>query len=271
MDIFISWSGLKSGACATAIREWLPCVMQSVKPWCSSEDISKGARGGLEIAQKLGSVNFGIVCLTPSNMHNEWIHFESGALSKSLDGSALFTLLLGLQPADIKPPLGHFQHTRATKTELMKLVQTINDKSSAPLAHAVLSASFEAFWPKLESTINSLPEDSVPPPTTRPDREVLEEILSLVRGQGQKHAISEDEEGRKRRMTTTLTFADGYLRERGYKPSLSGHIRDDEFILKIIIMGTEYEVKSPFDIPLSEAMSQVVSELKVIADNEIPF
>lgn len=215
MDIFISWSGNRSGACAKALRDWLPCVMQSVKLWCSSEDIAKGARGGQEIAQKLESVNFGIVCLTPSNLKNEWIHYEAGALSKNLDNSALFTLLLGLQPTDVKPPLGHFQHTQINREEILKLVQAINSKAEKMLSSEVLSATFEAFWPKLESIFQTLPPESTPTPTKRTEKDLLEEVLSILRRQGQKSVTTSETPSEQRKAVALAAFAEGYARGRG--------------------------------------------------------
>jgi hypothetical protein len=44
MEIFISWSGDLSKKIAEQLKIFLPSVIQSLKPFYSSEDISKGKR-----------------------------------------------------------------------------------------------------------------------------------------------------------------------------------------------------------------------------------
>jgi len=53
MDIFISWSGPRSGAVAEALKKWLPMIVNAFKPWLSSADIDKGARWSTDVAAKL--------------------------------------------------------------------------------------------------------------------------------------------------------------------------------------------------------------------------
>ena len=60
MKVFISWSGERSKQVARALFEWIPCVIQAVKPWMS-EQIAKGARWSPEIAKELEETRFGIV------------------------------------------------------------------------------------------------------------------------------------------------------------------------------------------------------------------
>jgi hypothetical protein len=272
MEIFISWSGPKSGACATALKTWLPCVIQSVKPWCSSEDIAKGARGGLEIAKKLGEVNFGIVCLTPGNLHNEWIHFESGALSKNLDGSALFTLLIDLQPPDVKPPLGHFQHTRATRADVLKLVEAINGKLEKPLDKMLLSSSFDAFWPQLEKSLDSLPDEGIDSPKARPEREILEEILSTVRGQ-QNSRVSDPTDALRRKARDFGVFAEAFLRGRKLEGQPKIGLSGDSLTVTYPVNGANHTVSIPQTSTWLEAKELIADHIveNTFSDADVPF
>ena len=72
MQVFISWSGVRSKEVAVAIADWLSQVIQAVDPWISS-DIDKGARWSPEIAGRLEESKVGIVCLTKENLDNRWI------------------------------------------------------------------------------------------------------------------------------------------------------------------------------------------------------
>jgi hypothetical protein len=82
MDVFISWSGERSRAAAEALRSWLPKIINAIKPWLSSEDIDKGSRWGTDVASRLETAKAGIICLTPGNLHSDWILFEAGATIK---------------------------------------------------------------------------------------------------------------------------------------------------------------------------------------------
>lgn len=68
MKVFISWSGPRSKAVAEALRDWLPDVMQALKPWVSSEDIRKGKQWNLELTRELEGTHVGVICLTPENL-----------------------------------------------------------------------------------------------------------------------------------------------------------------------------------------------------------
>jgi hypothetical protein len=182
MDVFISWSGERSRAAAEALRGWLPKIINAIKPWLSSADIDKGARWSTDVASRLEGAKAGIICLTPGNLHADWILFEAGALSKTLRNTFVCPFLIGLEPSDVKPPLAQFQATKAQKNDILQLLKTLNTAlgdNALPEAH--IDEAFEVWWPKLESQLSALPKEETQTKIHRPDRELLEEILALVR------------------------------------------------------------------------------------------
>jgi hypothetical protein len=115
--------------------------------------------------------------------HNDWILFEAGALSKRVESTHVCPLLFGLEPSDVDWPLAQFQLTPATKGDLFRLLKTmIEALSEHAIPETDLSEQFEVCWPKLDEKLRNLPaEESKRQP--RQERELLEEILALVRSQ----------------------------------------------------------------------------------------
>ncbi|MBH2846078.1 toll/interleukin-1 receptor domain-containing protein [Serratia marcescens] len=192
MELFISWSGERSRAIAEVIREWVPCVIQAVKPYFSPDDINKGQRWSSEISNKLEASKVGVVILTPANLDAPWLMFEAGALSKSLETSRVCPLLFGVTPADVIGPLVQFQCSEFSETEAFKLLHSINDAlGDEKLEDKILRNSFDVFWPILESRIKLIldaPDISKEKSNVRNDRDILEEILRLTRKTAYSHA-----------------------------------------------------------------------------------
>ena len=126
MEIFITWSGPRSQFVAIELHKWLPKVVNAFKPWLSCADIDKGSRWASDIAIRLQNAKAGIVCVTPGNLHADWLLFESGALSKQVSGAYVCPLLIGLEPSDVKGPLSQFQITRLIKSDVLQLLKTLN-------------------------------------------------------------------------------------------------------------------------------------------------
>lgn len=182
MEIFISWSGVRGEALAKALRMWLPKVLQSLKPWISASDIEKGARWLKEISEKLDKTNFGILCLTPENINEPWILFEAGALSKALGHSSVCPILFNFSPSELNGPLSQFQATKLEQGDMLKLLQTINRAlGSDALSDNQLEESFSLWWPKLEEEISSIPPLSKKSTKKKSERDILEDILKVVR------------------------------------------------------------------------------------------
>jgi hypothetical protein len=182
VDIFLSWSQPRSEAVAKALHAWIPLVLQPARPWLS-RDIEKGARWDDVISRKLESCDFGIVCLTPENLHSDWLLFEAGALSKKVNDARVCTYLLDLKPSDVTGPLSKFQHTTVTKDDTRALLFTLN----AILAELGLDSdrfrqTFDQWWPELEQRLAAA--ESQPVATlsaARGTEDKIDEILLTVR------------------------------------------------------------------------------------------
>ena len=186
MKVFISWSGEPSKTVASFLHEWLPSVIQSVRPWMSASDIDAGRRWTGELGKELQQSNFGIVCLTGSNQHAPWLVFEAGALAKTLDESHLVPYLIDLAPTEITGPLSQFQAKRANKDETWGLISTINSVAENALTEGYLRRAFEAGWPELEQTLGDLPSEPTSASPRRTADEMMEEVLTLVRDLAQR-------------------------------------------------------------------------------------
>jgi len=187
MKVFLSWSGSRSKEVAEILGDWLGDVIQAVEPWISS-DISKGTRGDEKIATELKKAKVGIICVTPENLKENWIMFEAGALSNT--DASVCTFLLDLKPTEIEPPLAQFQHTQVEKKDVQKLVVDINHVvekvGERSLDAKRLDNIFNRRWPDLEKELNKIVKSEAKPyKEIRSDRELLEEILEIVRRQGE--------------------------------------------------------------------------------------
>ena len=185
MKVFIAWSGDVSEKVADGIHNWLPKVIQAVEPWMSEHNIDKGGRWNPEIAKALSDTNFGIVCLTPENLDSRWIHFEVGALAKSVEESLIWTYLFNVRPSNVKQPLGQYQHTIAKKEDTKKLLATINRTVKERGENAIISSAFndvfEVWWPKLDDYLGTIQVSETSSTVRRSERELLEEAIDLIR------------------------------------------------------------------------------------------
>lgn len=195
-NVFLSWSGDRSRQVAAHLRDWLPLVVQSIRPWMSDDDIGKGSRSLEEIADALNSVKAGIICLTPESLSSPWLLFEAGALSRTFrDKANVCTFLIGgLKPTEVKAPLGQFQATIAEKEDMRRLVAKLNDLIQVPpLPEKALDRIFERMWVDLEKDLESLPSAPAEAPARRLVEDIMEEILGLVRNQSDSlNAIRRD-------------------------------------------------------------------------------
>ncbi|QXV66268.1 toll/interleukin-1 receptor domain-containing protein [Mucilaginibacter sp. 21P] len=187
MKVFLSWSQQRSKLVAHYLKEWLPYIMQSIKPWFSPEDIHRGEQWFNAINKGISESTTGIICLTKENKDKPWILFESGALFKGIDKSRLFTLLIDIEPSElIGNPLYHFNHTRLIKEDLLKLIKDLNQLSDEPRDAGILTKMFETFWPDFEERLKEIfastkqANEDVADSNPDPQALMLENILQAV-------------------------------------------------------------------------------------------
>ena len=193
MKIFISWSGERSQQLAQALRDWLPLVLHFAEPWVSQSDIEAGDRWANEVGKELEASNFGIICITSENVSSSWILFEAGALSKSMQEGRVVPLLLDIEFKDVTGPLAQFQAKKLENLGLWEMLNSINRFSGHPVPDVRLKQLFDALWPELEKKVGEIPKGPKNSKPNRPQQEILEELVSSVRGlDGRFRDISDD-------------------------------------------------------------------------------
>jgi hypothetical protein len=193
MKIFITWSGARSKAVAQAVRKWIKSSLQATQPFISDRDIRRGARWREALRKELADTDNGIVCVTNANQEAPWLLYEAGAISKPENGHVC-TLLIDLNPADVRDPLGQFQHTLLTEESLREMLKDFNRRlpDGVKLDDETFNSSFDSNWPRFWSDIQAVikaPEIGEALPK-RQDREILEEILVTVRDISKTQAVN---------------------------------------------------------------------------------
>lgn len=182
MKVFVSWSGQKSKLLASAFKEWLPDLLQTVDVFMSQHDIEAGSRWGNELGIQLQEANFGIICITPENISAPWLLYEAGCLGKSIEHSRVVPYRIGIAATDVPFPLAQFQSVNADKEGTLKLLESINSINSTKLESERLQRIFEIFWQHFEKKIVEVGQIIESASPKRDPQDLLEEMLQIMRG-----------------------------------------------------------------------------------------
>jgi hypothetical protein len=185
LRVFLSWSGQKSRLVAEALRDWLPDVVNAVKPWMSEEDIEKGAVGAQKIAEALKDCRYGIICLTRQNQDRPWINYEAGALSKTVGDvdTRVAPLLIDFErKSEVTGPLSAFQMTMPTLEDVTRMVVGIDAVTDTPRESQRVQRVVKSLWEPLEAKIKTAQEiTAASPPPKRSADDILSELLEISR------------------------------------------------------------------------------------------
>jgi len=160
MKVFISWSGDRSKHRAMALRKFLEDVNHRIEPWMSEADIKPGARWGAELANELEKTSFGVVCVTKEALDSDWVLFEAGALSKSVNEGRVCPLLFGVRKADLKGPLSQFQCKEYSEEAIWDFLKTLNESMAEQgLEQQRLRRYHERDWPDFRDAISRMEKE----------------------------------------------------------------------------------------------------------------
>jgi len=190
VKVFISWSGVASREVALALADWFPSVIQSIEPFVSATDISKGANWAAVLQQELADSDFGVVCLAPDNLQSPWLNYEAGAIANSVE-SLVCPVLFHVEKEAVRAPMSQLQLTSLDKADVLLLMRSMNKATPSPLSVASLDNAVTMWWPKLEETLGKIDSPAgVGPaaPELEPEQpqievsEMVKELLQIVRG-----------------------------------------------------------------------------------------
>lgn len=188
MRVFLSWSKRRSQAIAEAWAVFLPDVLQVVETFLSSEDLQAGGRWTGDLADALGDMDHGIICITPENREEPWIHFEAGALSKKPGTAKVVPFLYELEGSQLHASLAQFNYRPFTREGVSQIVASINrDLGNLALDTDRLKRAFGKHFPDFEERLKQLPklteEEQRDVKPERKQDEMIAEILAIVRQQ----------------------------------------------------------------------------------------
>lgn len=159
MKVVLSWSGESSHELAKLLYDWLPQFLDGVSPWISSVDIASGRPWFNELKRALDDAEAAIVCLTPTNIHSVWLHYEAGAVVAKMDDPFVCPYLLGIEPVKVSGPLAQYQCREATKDGTLRLIRDINSAFDTPAAKHLIEGNFEAKWPAFQAALEAIEFD----------------------------------------------------------------------------------------------------------------
>jgi hypothetical protein len=195
MKVFLSWSGDRSKAVASALNDLLPSILQPVTCWMSEGGIAKGKPWFDQLAKELNAIVFGVFCVTPENKDSEWLLWEAGFLSSStaVGERHVAPLAIGMSKGSLAGPLSIYQGTDTNKEDLFRLVREINnavtEEKRVPVA--TLRKTYEYVWPDLEQRIAAAQSIRVNAPVVaKPStNDQLDQVVALLR-EGQRETAN---------------------------------------------------------------------------------
>jgi hypothetical protein len=99
-----------------------------------------------------------------------------------MQGTKVIPLLFNLEFSDISGPLAQFQAKKFERGGLAEVIHSINQSAAEPIPEDRVRQLFTALWPELEKQLATIPAEAPTEKHMRPAHEILEELVTGVRG-----------------------------------------------------------------------------------------
>ena len=185
--VFISWSGELSKHVATVWRDLVWEMFDGVDPFMSAKDIGAGERGLPLIDSELADTTFGIIVVTQDNQDSQWLNYEAGALSKNVPMWILASRhpwWTSLGGGDATGPISQFQAKLLDRQGIEDILVEIA-KNPPEGRRTVQSASGSSGRGTTNTEVGfseASRRSGKASKGNRPQRDVMNEILTIVRG-----------------------------------------------------------------------------------------
>ena len=163
MQIYFSWSGETSYRIALSLRELINTIFPRLDLWVPPDDIQDGKRWSSKLTRYLDETSIGVVCVDPTNYLSRWLHFEAGAIAKSIENENIRLVYFGLTAEDIQGPLAKFDGFNIKKDEILTFLEVIrSNMDHFTISYMELRANFDLHWTSFESKLAKLDVESIP-------------------------------------------------------------------------------------------------------------
>jgi len=99
-----------------------------------------------------------------------------------MQGAKVIPLLFNLEFSDISGPLAQFQAKKVERGGLAEVINSVNQSAEQAVPEDRARQLFSALWPELEKQLQSIPDEAPTEKHMRPQHEILEELVTGVRG-----------------------------------------------------------------------------------------
>jgi anti-anti-sigma regulatory factor len=146
MNIFLSWSGSRSGRAARALKHWVEVELAPLTAWASHEDLEPGVRWNRTLHEQLKGAVAGVLLVTRENLQSPWLLYEAGCLAIATSSHRIIPYLIDVFESQLPSPLKQFQCVPSSRDGAWLLIRELLKYVEPPRFEADVRRRFDATW-----------------------------------------------------------------------------------------------------------------------------